>query len=355
MMQRRPHSVRESTRASDGPEAPAYRTRLCVAPSLTNCLPSSRCRAQSEASRAVGGRALDDDEGVVSLVESACLDVSANARGLSVLALREAGREVSEAGLLAAAAESDVALSTLYLDAGVPVNCVDADGSTPLHVACCVDIIQRMTCHLALVTLLLDRGSTVIDEKDNSGHTPLHYSVMHGCVEVATLLLDRGSRAIDTCNLCGETPLHNLRGVATATLLLDRGSDAIDDKDLQGRRPLHSACRRGDVALARLFLDRGSTAIDAKDDRGERPLYDACRSGNVALVTLLLDRGSTAIDEQDENGDTPLHHACVAENLEVATRLLDRGCRFDVERYRSMVPYEQEFEELLYSRGYNVN
>ena len=56
----------------------------------------------------VGGRALDDDEGVVSLTEDACLDVSANARGFSVLALREAGREVSEAGLLAAARRGDV-------------------------------------------------------------------------------------------------------------------------------------------------------------------------------------------------------------------------------------------------------
>ena len=45
----------------------------------------------------VGGRALDDDEGVVSLVESAYLDVVANTRVLSVLALLEAGREVSEA------------------------------------------------------------------------------------------------------------------------------------------------------------------------------------------------------------------------------------------------------------------
>ena len=56
----------------------------------------------------VGGRALDDDEGIVSLEDSVCLDVSANTRGLSTLALREAGREVGEAGLLAAVREGDV-------------------------------------------------------------------------------------------------------------------------------------------------------------------------------------------------------------------------------------------------------
>ena len=56
----------------------------------------------------VGGRALDDDEGVLSLTEDACLDVSANTRGLSTLALREAGREVGEEGLLAAVRQGDV-------------------------------------------------------------------------------------------------------------------------------------------------------------------------------------------------------------------------------------------------------
>ena len=69
-----------------------------------------------------GGRGLDD-EVIVSLEDSACVEVVANSRGLSLLALRDAGREVSEAGLLAAAREGDVALCTLYLDAGVSIDC----------------------------------------------------------------------------------------------------------------------------------------------------------------------------------------------------------------------------------------
>ena len=91
----------------------------------------------------VGGRGLDDDEGVVSLSEDVCLDVSANTRVLSVLALREAGREVSEAGLLAAVRTGDVALCTLYLDAGVPVDCVDARRQTALHLSCSEGHVER--------------------------------------------------------------------------------------------------------------------------------------------------------------------------------------------------------------------
>ena len=106
----------------------------------------------------VGGRGLDDDEGVVSLSENVCLDVVPNTRFLSVLALREAGCEVSKAGLLAAVSTGDVSQCTLYLDAGVPIDCVDGRGMTPLHHSC-------GRGHLETVRLLLDRGSTAIDEK----------------------------------------------------------------------------------------------------------------------------------------------------------------------------------------------
>ena len=152
----------------------------------------------------VGGRALDDDEGVVSLTESACLDVVANTRGLAVLALREAGREVSGYGLLVAADNGDVSLVTLYLDAGVPIEAsqyVSLSFRTPLHIAC----RER---HLELATLLLDRGSTAIDVKDNADHTPLHRACSKRHLEMATLLLDRGSTAIDEKDGRDQALLH---------------------------------------------------------------------------------------------------------------------------------------------------
>ena len=131
----------------------------------------------------VGGRALDDDEGIVSLEDSVCLDVSANTRGLSTLALREAGREVGEEGLLAAV--RDVGLCTLYLDAGVPIDCVTAKGRTPLLASC-------WGGHVETARLLLDRGSNAIDEKDDEGYTPLLASCSKGHLEIIRLLLDRG-------------------------------------------------------------------------------------------------------------------------------------------------------------------
>ena len=284
----------------------------------------------------VGGRALDDDEGVVSLSEDMSLDVSANSRGLSVLALREAGREVSEAGLLQAAAEGDVALSMLYLDAGVPIDCVGTRGltqyQTPLFTSC-------QHGHSAIATLLLDRGSTAINEKDRFGQTPLFVSCRNGHLEIATLLLDRGSTAIDEKDGQGRTPLFvscRHGRLETATLLLDRGSTAINEKDRLGQTPLFVSCCNGHSATATLLLDRGSTAINEKDRLGQTPLFVSCCNGHSATATLLLDRGSTAIDEKDDVGRTPLFISCHNGHSATATLLLDRGSTALVETYRAV-------------------
>ena len=339
----------------------------------------------------VGGHALDD-EGVVSLTDSLGLDVSANARGLSVLALRESGCEVSEAGLFKAVREGDAPLCTLYLDAGMPIDCVDAGRNTPLHFACrrghveiAALLLNRgsnaidekngggstplfLACAMGwfeLAALLLDRGSTAIDEKDGCD-TPLHLACHGGDLELATLLLDRGSTAIDEKDGFGSTPLLlacDEGHLEVATLLLKRGSNAIDEKNVHGHTPLFLACDRGrqGLELATLLLDRGSTAIDEKDEdgeygKGDTPLLLACDRGSLELVTLLLDRGSTAIDEKNGYGDTPLLLACDKGHLEIATLLLDRGCSFDVEAFRIGAPYPQEvlLRRLLSERGHDV-
>ena len=258
----------------------------------------------------VGGRALDDD-GVVSLEDSVCLDVVPNTRGLSLRALREAGRVASEGGLFWVVRAGDVSLSTLHLDAGVPIDCVNSNGDRPLHVSC--------RCgHLSLATLLLDRGSRAIDKVNGSGFTPLHLACRDGYVSLATLLLDRGSRA-------------------------------IDKKKGDGYTPLHLACCNGHLSLATLLLDRGSRAIDEKSTHRDTPLHLACRDGRVSLATLLLDRGSRAIDEKNSDDNTPLLLACGNEYMSLVTLLLDRGCK-----YTTSGTYPARVSKLLSERGHAV-
>eukprot|EP00754_Rhynchopus_humris_P021309 Rhum_TRINITY_DN14738_c9_g2::Rhum_TRINITY_DN14738_c9_g2_i1::g.110635::m.110635 len=160
------------------------RVTACVSGQKVTAKVATKCRTLQELKEAivvalpklfdvsVGGRAIDDDEAVVSLDGDAILDVSVCGRapdgddgsispdnsvrpGVSVCGrasdddkkavlsdknvatnahsvLVKTGRRVSEFELLHAAGGD----ATLLLDAGVPVDCVDASGETPLHRSC---------------------------------------------------------------------------------------------------------------------------------------------------------------------------------------------------------------------------
>ena len=255
------------------------------------------CVEVGEFDVSIGGRALADD-GAVSLEESAYLDVALNTRGVSARTLREAGHAIGERGLYAFVQQGKLELCTLYLDAGVPPDCVfDLDDHEevrwrPLHLAS-----ARGRLHVS--KLLLDRGCA-IDQKSGDNDTPLHLSCEHGHLEVCTFLLDQGSSAINAKGYCGK-------------------------------RPLHYACAGGNLDLCTLLLDRGSAMRDEENPPSSSPpLHLASGFGHADVCALLLDRGCD-VDVRSGTGHTALHVACAFEHFNVCTLLLSRGCEVELE------------------------
>eukprot|EP00754_Rhynchopus_humris_P040164 Rhum_TRINITY_DN2320_c0_g1::Rhum_TRINITY_DN2320_c0_g1_i1::g.6856::m.6856 len=182
----------------------------------------------------VRGRPVGED--FIALEESACLDLVPNARGLSVVALREAGHQVSGNGLIAAVQAGDLALCTLYLDAGVQTDCADRSRRRPLH--------HAVSCprNLALSKLLLDRGHQV-QCTDEFGRTPLHLA-SRGCPSICKLLLERGHE-VQCVDTYGRTPLHfavAAKNLEVCTLLLEHQHDVLC-ADKNGQTPLTLASK----------------------------------------------------------------------------------------------------------------
>ena len=269
----------------------------------------------------VGGRALDDDEGIVSLTEDACLDVSANARGFSVLALREAGRAVSEYGFLGALREGDSEFYELYLKAGMPPDCADENNYTPLHFACYAG-------NLEAVTLFLDWGAA-IDAKIARGSTALHIACSNAYVA------------------CGDVYLR------ICALLIDRGC-AINGKNDALDTPLHLAVSNSRLEASRLLLSRGC-AVDEKNNAHDTPLHVACQNGHLEICTLLLDH-SCAAQEKNIAQETPLHIACSRECYDICALLFDRGCKLEAREgaLAGTSPYPPGMLEFLSARGHAV-
>ena len=300
----------------------------------------------------VGGRALDSDEAVVSLTESVCLDVVPNTRGLSVLALREAGREVSEGGLLRAARDGDITLCTLYLDAGVPTQCVCKNGWTPLHFAA----INR---HVDVMALLLDRGHDV-ECRSSDGQTPLHASAANGHREGIALLLERG-HASECCTTKNVAPLHFAARNGheeVVSLLLDWGHD-LQCRSSDAETPLHAAAANGHSDTISLLVERGHE-VESRARNGQTPLHDAAAKGHRGAISLLLDRGH-GVQCCTSDDVTPLHFAARNGHHEAVALLLDRGHDLQCRTTQGTTPLHfaarhghQETVSLLLDRGHEV-
>lgn len=126
-----------------------------------------------------------------------------------------------------AARRGDTDLLTQFLDAGMPANCADERGYTPL-------IVATYNEQLETTKLLLERGANPNDQ-DQKGATALSGVAFKGFLEIAQLLIENGAE-IDRANHAGRTPLMfaiMFGREAMARFLLKNGADP-DLKDAEG-------------------------------------------------------------------------------------------------------------------------
>ena len=322
----------------------------------------------------IGGCAADD-EAVCSLCEGSVVTVlPRSARG--VAALIKERRVVDLGGFCRAAAQGDMRLCELYLDAEVhraaPERHRVTYRDTPLHVACC-------NGNLPLCTLLIERGHP-LDIHRTRGQAPLHCAVRASVgdeitnggvlpfikppratsVEVCRLLIDGGC-SLDVRDERGCTPLHEAARancVETCALLIDSGS-SLEARDAGNRTPLHCAVTsdpyfQTSVGLSRLLIAKGSP-LDLQDRSGRTPLHCAvvgcgyC-AHSIEVCTLLID-GGCRLDVRDRAGYTPLQVAVTQEPLtpsssaELCQLLLAKGCSFDVQNGADQTPRQEAVKD----------
>ena len=175
---------------------------------------------------------------------------------------------------------------SLLLQYNANPNIQDADGLTPLAIAC-----QRRN-HFA-VDRLLHANGIKIDIKDNHGSTPLHEACEYGSKKIVELLLKKGVQFLEA--------------------------------DRDGVTPLHVACREGHTAIVKSLFFHGrekkTGLVKAEDIHGSSALHYAVESGVTEIVEVLLLNGADPI-AQKKNEVTPLHIAARSGHIEIAKYLL---------------------------------
>jgi len=229
------------------------------------------------------------------------------------------------------------------------VNMKDETGRTPLHWA-------ARSQNLDIMVLLLDQGADV-NAQDDNGIAALHSLVVRGNKEGVELLLRNGAD-VNIVDTEGTPPLaytmnYFIYHHDIADMLMDNGADPFLLKD-QGIALLHRAATRGHERMVAYLIEKGVDTIQSNTC----DLLHFISFGGIGEIVDYILKKDCNVDEKDRYGMTPLHYAAAKGHRQVMEILLSGGANIDVKNTINQTPYQlasqagyEELADLLKENG----
>jgi len=170
----------------------------------------------------------------------------------------------------------------------------------------------------ARLRALLAADPSLVNARNERGHSPVLIAQYHHKRELVAVLLDAGPE-LDIFDAASVG-----RGARVAELL-DRDPSLLNGYSGDGFFPLGLAAFFGHPDTVRLLLARGAdvTAV-ARNPMRVQALHAAVAGKSVEAVRLLLEAGAPVNTKQQE-GWTPLHAAVHNRSIEMVRLLLAHG------------------------------
>jgi ankyrin repeat protein len=223
-------------------------------------------------------------------------------------------------GLIGSSLQDELSVSTSVIDD------FDNIGRTPLYWAAC-----RGDEKFVRLLLEFDAKPDLVPPGRGMTSSPLHAAASSGHDGIVSKLLRHGA-PVDGRGEGGVTPLFLAAGFNDGNrciqVLLQHGA-AVDARDSEDRTPLITASQNGMLQNARLLLQRGAN-IDHVENEGWTPLA-CCIFWNMHdSIRLLLSSGASQLVRTKE-GDTLLHAVARYGDVETLGLLVDEGALGDVD------------------------
>lgn len=279
--------------------------------------------------------------------------------------------------LMWAAQAGDVEMVSQLLDLEIPLNALNNDGETALHLAIAhrhedvalnlieqndIDVNipisgERGTRHMTplmhaiwkeqtrVVRMLLTRKDILINIQDAKGMTALHWAASAQNPEIVQALVAVPSIDLEPTSNTTSPPVilaaykDNLHAIRA---LLDAGADInIRESELDFRgTALMRAADNDAVAVVHELINRG-TDWNTKDDNGRTAVHSAAINGSSDSLAALLNVAGQDINIQDIYGNTPLHDAAgLVYDCNCLELLLSRGADIEIRNKRGKTPLD---------------
>lgn len=209
---------------------------------------------------------------------------------------------------------------TTLLANGADPRARDAEGNTPLHFA-------ARSSDPGVAALLRDAAAE-LDALNADGFSPLGVACIAGNWRLARFLLERGA---DPDPAGGQPALLAASGgdeddAAGVALLLKLKAN-VHARNASGGSALHEVARAGHAGITTALLAAGADPA-ATDSQGNTALHEAARGGHLAVLEQLLDAVDPAVAAAaDGQGCNILMLVCMAPQTTPALvqRLLELG------------------------------
>lgn len=194
------------------------------------------------------------------------------------------------------------------------------------------------------LTNLLDQDSAILDIKDSSGRTLLHYCCEHDHTETAELILSKRPDLLTLQDDDGYTVLHLAAISGNSSLIrfiINEGKrilneesfkSLLDSFDNENHTALHWATVSGEVECL-ILLHKNGADLNLPDVHGAHPIHYASQSDNnksknrksLQILKEILIFANYEKDVKDKDGRTPLIWAASSGNCEGIMTLLTSG------------------------------
>ncbi|CDZ75784.1 Phosphocholine transferase AnkX [Legionella massiliensis] len=219
-------------------------------------------------------------------------------------------------------AENSQVLAQNLIEKGFDLNQKDQSGLTPLMLAC-------SNGNMGLAQLFLNKNAE-LDSLGPNNITALHMAALSGNLDLVQLLVEKGADC-NKVNSSNETPLHFAAqggNLGLVQLLVEKGADC-NKVNSSNETPLHFAAQGGNPDLIQWLVANKGLDCNQVNLNNESPLHFAAESGKEGAVKQLIANNADC-NIRSKTGETALDLACkykrsaLVPHLLASTKLSDK-------------------------------